>query len=367
MEKKIFKAAVLRSTDVDPEPRTEQAINSLKKMGFDVTLLNWQRSDKPLYGLRKEFKRVSFVKPATYGNGIGNFVGQATWQFWVAKKLLSNNYDLVYACDADTALIAVLLKKLKNYKLIYDQFDPISSRYRNKILRFWGNQIESLLFRTCHLSVVPSELRMVSGLNNQVIVSNNFNKTLRKPKERGSDSLKIAYFGILQPDRGLIELLKCLETDLKIELTIAGFGIISRDLENVKSSKFRFLGKLDYEKGLELIADSDISYVMYNPKFEHNRKTASGKFLDSIIAGTPCIVAAGTALATFTSEFNLGWSVEYGNVDALYELLDELTSTRELPLANFENNQKLFLDKLQLSNEENSLITSIQGILKGEI
>jgi glycosyltransferase involved in cell wall biosynthesis len=359
-----MRAAVIRSTDVDPEPRTEQAIKSLVSLGFEVTLLNWQRSNKKVDMSDESFNRISFTMPAKYGDGIRNLVGQSIWQLWIAKNILTGRYNFVYACDADTALMSVVLQKIKNFKLIYDQFDPISSRFHNQLFNFLGNQIEKVLFRMCHLSVVASKSRRLSGIDNQIVVSNSFNNNLKPLKRKNSDNLNVAYFGVLQPDRGLFELLKCLERDSRVKLTIAGFGNLSDEIKSIGTQQLSYLGKLEYEEGIEIIATSDVSYVMYNPTFVHNRNAASGKFLDSVIAGTPCVVADGTILADYTREFNLGWVVEYGNVDALGQLFGILLTSRDFLLDNYEFNRKRFLKSLGFSNQEKLLTTAINDLLK---
>lgn len=359
-----MRAAVIRSTDVDPEPRTEQAIKSLESLGFEVTLLNWQRSDKKADMSHESFNRISFTMPANYGAGIRNFAGQSIWQLWIAKNILTGSYNLVYACDADTALMSVILKRIKNFKLIYDQFDPISSRFHNQLFNFVGNQIEKVIFRMCHLSVVASKSRHLSGIDNQIVVSNSFNTNLRPLKRRNSDKLNIAYFGVLQSDRGLIELLKCLEHDSRITLTLAGFGNLSEKFKLIKTEQLRYLGKLDYQAGVQIIAESDVSYVMYDPAFEHNRNSASGKFFDSVIAGTPCIVSEGTILADYSRDFNLGWAVEYGNVEELLKLLNCLANMGDQLLNNFEASRETFLTSLDHADCDDVLSKNIKAIIK---
>jgi hypothetical protein len=208
MLEKISRAAVIRSTDVAPEPRTEQAIKALESLGFEVTLLNWRRSGEKVEEKRETFKRISFTRSSNYGDGIRNLGGQIIWQIWIARNILAGGYGLVYACDADTALTAAILRKIKSYKLIYDQFDPIYSRFHNKFLILIGSKLEKFLFRMCSLTVVASKSRKIRGLGHQIVVSNNFNKDLRPLKRRNSNKLELAYFGVLQPDRGLLELIK---------------------------------------------------------------------------------------------------------------------------------------------------------------
>jgi glycosyltransferase involved in cell wall biosynthesis len=364
MSEKKSTAAVLRSTDVNPEPRTERAIDSLLELDFEVVLLNWQRSDMKTSRPQENYRRLSFAKPANYGDALKNLHGQMIWQRWIARNILSSNYNVVYACDADTAIIALLLKRFKKYVLIYDQFDPISSRFQNKYLSFLGKRIEKFIMSRSQLSIVASKSRKLPELSNQIVVSNYHNMTLGSISQRTTDSLRVSYFGILQPDRGLMELIDCLEKFAEVKLTVAGFGILSSEFENIESTQLRFLGKLDFKEGLEIIAASDVSYVMYNPNYEHNRNTASGKFFDSIIAGTPCIVAKGTSLANYIKEFNLGWSVEYGNKEDLIKLLKSLINSKGFLLDDFEANRQRFLEKIEYTDEFDFLTKSIEEAIK---
>ncbi len=69
-------------------------------------------------------------------------------------------------------------------------------------------------------------------------------------------------------------------------------------------------------------------------------------------------------MADSARDFNLGWAVEYGNLKALNQLFEALISGNDYLLDNYEVNRMRFLERQEISNEENLLSASIHAMME---
>jgi glycosyltransferase involved in cell wall biosynthesis len=352
-------ALVLRSNDVDPEPRTQKAIQDLETLGYTVILFKWMRDSSVFLQSKINKSKTIFYLNAPYGGRFHNLWKQILWQIWLLKNILTTKSDLIYACDADTALIGLLAARIKKLNLIYDQFDPISSRFSNKVLIKISRRVEYFLCSHADLSIVPSQNRVMNGVRNQIISSNfPFEKAYQKSKIK-TGLLKISYFGVLQADRGINTLVEAFLSLDKVELTIAGYGPLGDSISKIQSTQFTFAGKVNHPRGLKILSESDVSCVFYDPEKEHNRLNASSKFIESLVSGTPCITNDGTSLAEIIHDFELGWVVPYGDTRKLTELLSTLSSMDGYLIKNFEDNRARYFQKIDVFAERAALLSKL--------
>jgi len=356
----VLTAVLLRSTEVNPEPRTERAIKVLTEAGYQVTLLNWERTRQYSKERVSSTHHKSLHLKAPYGAGSKNIARQFIWQIWLFKNLISKRYNLVYACDADTGLIALFTQKLKNFILVYDQFDPISSRSSNKYLQLIGEFIETLVIKHVDFSIFATESRFKPSPKSYIVVSNNRVNALKPATRKERDKLKICYFGVLQPDRGLLELIEAVEQVKNVQLSIAGFGPLENQIAERVSRKVSFMGRLTQEEGMALLAESDVSCAMYDPKKSNNRNTASSKFFDSVVAGTPVITSANTEVGHCVIKFGMGWVIPYGDLETLKNLLSTIASKNDELIPGFEILRTTYLEQFNFFNEEKEFTLRIK-------
>ncbi len=361
-----MKALVLRSTEVDPEPRTERVIRDLQEAGFTVELIFWNRTKRKIESQNESFTRVSYNKVAEYGLGWRNLGAQLAWQLWLSRKIFKEPNCLIYACDADTALIAAICRSPKKHTLIYDQFDQISSRFRSRFFQKVSNVIDMYISNRAELTVVAAVNRIFKTKSTILVVSNNPNLPLQPVKPRNLRKLEISYCGVLQEDRGLLEIIETVNSLSDIRLTLAGFGPLQKAIESKVSQSVNFLGRIEPTEVIKEYVKADVSYVAYDPRKANNSNTASSKIYESAIACTPCIVTEGTSLANIVKQFDIGWVIGYGDVVALRALLQELLNSKGPLIPNFDEKRKKFL-KLHSSDKQHVELVAYLKKLKAEI
>lgn len=354
-----MKALVLRSTEVDPDPRTERAINDLQKAGFCVELLYWNRTKRNIDGKNESFSRKAFTKSTPYGLGLKNLKAQVTWQLWLLGKLLKESNCLVYACDADTALVSAVFHRLRNHILVYDQFDQISSRFTSRLIQKLSDLIDLYISKKAKLIVVAGEDRLFKSKSTTVVVSNNPDLPLSPMKRSTQSVLEISYCGVLQGDRGLFEIIDAVNSVEGVRLSIAGFGPLQEEIESRQSNSVKFLGRLSSSEVIKEFERVDISYAAYDPNKKNNRYAASSKLYESAIACTPCIVSDGTNLANIVRQFGVGWSVAYGDRDELKALLKKLVDSEKPLILNFDGKRRQLLKSHSPTHQHLELVKSL--------
>jgi glycosyltransferase involved in cell wall biosynthesis len=360
-----MKAFVLRSTEVDPDPRAERVIHDLQKAGFCVELLFWNRTKRKINKNNESFSRVAYNKVAPYGLGWKNLKAQITWQFWLFRKIMSQPDCLIYACDADTALISAVFHRVRNHILVYDQFDQISSRFHSRLVQKLSDLTDLYISTRAELTVVAGEDRKFKTKSMLLVVSNNPDLPLSPTKLKTPGELKIAYCGVLQDDRGLLELIDAINSVDNVRLTIAGFGPLQEAIESRISSSVKFLGRLSPSEVIKEYERADVSYVVYDPTKANNRKAASSKLYESAISCTPCIVSEGTNLANVAKQFDVGWSVTYGDREELRVLFQKLMNSDKSLISNFDQKRREFLKSNGSANQHSSLVKHLTKLKAG--
>jgi len=140
--------------------------------------------------------------------------------------------------------------------------------------------------------------------------------------------LRIAYVGLLQVERGILEVLKILEKHRDWELDLAGFGgdearilEIAKRLPNV-----RFHSRVPYERALELAANAHVLFATYDPAIPNHRYSSANKLFEAMALGKPIVVARGTGMDRLVHQEKIGFVVTYGKLDELEKAFLEVAS-----------------------------------------
>ncbi len=150
--------------------------------------------------------------------------------------------------------------------------------------------------------------------------------------EGGRHPLRLAYVGLLQVERGLIELLDVLARHPEWTLDLAGFGgdealLLHRamQLPNV-----HWHGRVPYDQALRLSAAADVLFATYDPTIPNHRYASPNKVFEAMMLGRPIIVARATNMDLLIDKHAAGLVVPYGDTNALETALLQLESQPEL-------------------------------------
>ena len=348
------RVVILRSNPIAPDPRVEKIAFTLSK-SYEVKVVGWDRTGTMAAKTTNPYFTLElFSNVSPFGSGIKNIFHLLSWQTFLIRWLVCNgrSYQVVYACDFDTILPALLGKFLFGYKVIYDIFDFYADHIRNTPL--WIKRVIRWLdykaVRSADAVVLVTEAQLsqlgtVKPLRLVIIYNTPMDTSASViPPHNSVIHLRIAYIGILQVERGLLEMFEVMRHQPSWHLDLAGFGgdesvIITQalDLPNVS-----WYGRIPYEKTLELSRSADVLFSTCNPVVPNYQHASANKIFEAMMLAKPVIVARGTNMDLMVEKYNCGLVVTYGDVDELESALERLVNDAELRSKLGQNGRKAY-------------------------
>ena len=375
-----MRVVITRSNPIAPDPRVEKAAAALTEAGYRVFLLGWDRS--AALPRREEIAGADCIRlpiQAQFGHGLGNFWPLLRWQwglfFWLTRN--RREYEIIHACDFDTVLPALICKTLFGNHIIYDIFDFYADHLRAtpgwvkaliRALDLWA-------IRRVDALIVTDESRWAQvgdrlPENRAVILNTPVNGYLfcrdgdqegsgvdlprRDHTDRGAITgiffhsarlansavqntrceftLRLVFVGLLQIERGLLDVLALLATHSDWHLDLAGFGGDEGQILEMAESlpNLTWHGRIPYERALALTAAADVVLALYDPVIENHRYASPNKLYEAMMLGKPVIVAADTNIDRIVREESCGLVIAYGHQKELAKALERLQVDRSL-------------------------------------
>ena len=368
--------AMFRSNPVTPDPRVEKTAFAASQLG-SVNVVGWDRignSTSPQN--RTDFILELFSFPASFGSGIRNFSRLLRWQWFLVKWVLKNGrgISIFHAFDFDTIFPALLGKLLYKTRVVYDICDFYADHVRNtpdwilSVILF----LDRLAVRSADAVILVDDVR-VDQLGNikprRLEFIYNTPRDVQVESDRAHEGFTIAYIGLLQVERGLLELIDVLDLHPNWHLDLAGFGgdenIIVSAAEKVPGVTWH--GRVDYEKAIRLSQDADVLIATYDPQIPNHRFSSPNKVFEAMMLSKPVIVAEGTHIDEIINTWQCGLAVPYGNLGALDLALGKLSQDTSLRLELGKNARKAYDEKYSWNIMEHRLIDVYTSLMPEEL
>jgi glycosyltransferase involved in cell wall biosynthesis len=362
-------------------PRTAKA---LKKAGYDVEILNWDRgvNSDVVQKATAEFADEGITVHSIwcgntpYGKGIYTVFKKILFVLKVIFFMLKygKNYKVVHAIDFDVAFPIFLARMIRpdlKFKLIYDIADFVET-FHSPFPKFIREIVKCISHEIMKISsniILPDENRLANipeQYHRKVIIVNNSIPTVHINNQFTAINLdetkiNILYYGALSRDRGIDFLLE-LDKMKNIAVWIAGKGELEekvRECAKLKSH-LNFLGYLEFEKMIAIASIMDLIYIVYDPSFQHNQLASPNKLYEAMFLGKPCIVAKGTSIDVLVKKYDIGYVIDY-NMESLFQLLSSLKKENLLSLGK---NAKNIYPKYSWEEAENNLLNLYDQLVR---
>lgn len=343
-----------RSNPIDPDPRVEKEAQALRDAGHQVQAVAWDRSGQLPTAENKNGLQVQRLAiRAAFGHGMGNLPALLKWQigllFWLIRQ--HKTYDILHACDFDTIIPAMIYKIMYRKPVVYDIFDFYADHLRAtpEIIKLLIRKIDLYLISQANATILVDESRakQIEGAKpRRLVYIYNAPEEIKISRYRDEKKagLRIAYIGLLQIERGLLELIDVLKKRPEWHLDLAGFGgdeekILARVAE---MSNVTWHGRIPYDKTLAISAQADVLIATYNPSIPNHRYSSPNKLFEAMMLARPIVVAQETNMDRIVQEHRCGMIIPYGNIVALEEALLQLEIQPNLGQYLGENGRKAY-------------------------
>lgn len=319
----------VRSNAVNPDSRVEKEVLSLKKKGYNIKILAWDREQN--YNLKSEILNLQNMEIPIYRKGIKaafgvgfkkNIFPLLKFQLYIFYFFVKNRkyIDIVHACDFDTAFVSFIFAKIFKKKIIYDIFDfYVDSFSIPKFLKKLILHLDKYIISNSNVVILCTEKRkeqIVGSFPKKIEIIHNtpYDQEQKKECFEFSEKVKIVYVGILvKKDRLIEELINIVKENPNYELHIGGFGILEKEIVEI-SKKYKniiFYGKIPYWKTLELENKCDIMTAIYDPTIRNHYYAAPNKFYEALMLGKPLIMVKNTGMADIVEKNNIGEIIDF--------------------------------------------------------
>lgn len=349
-----FQSVLIRSTPGGFEPRFRRAKGFLFEHSSRVWPIVWSRTVNDSIFLDADSTNT-FKVYADYGRGRKNLVSHLKFFLFVLRRLKAINPKIIYACDLDALLPSLTWRMNKQVLVIFDQFDPFSSRIKNQILADLVGKIEQYIAMKSDIRITANIRRIPEFARDNWFELKNIFKIDSKPIaiERSRPPFILFYGGILAADRGLLACAAAISEEPDWELQIYGQG---PKLELLSNGAFRnvFVHEpIPHEELMQVARNSDLYLAMYDPSHINNQFTASNKLFEAAQLGIPLLSSKGTDIGQTISKLDLGWSVDYDNIKQIRFVLDQVRNNSESRRKDFSSKlREYFNSQIELRRNE---------------
>ena len=346
-------SVVIRSTSGVFEPRFMSIIKLLSEISADVTAIRWSRTVRESDILEPHDPWV-FKAQANYGGGFRNYYSHLKFMYFTFASLKRIKPNVVYACDLDTLIPALVWGQKKSSLLIFDQFDPLSAKSGNPILSGLLDRLELALSKKAHFRVTPNLNRISADYANDWFeIKNLFELENPKPVDQPSSKyLQLFYGGVLSKDRGLIALSSAVVAMSRWQFQVFGQGPEFIELKTTNHPRIMTWGLIDHKLLMQNAQKAHIYAALYDPKFKHNQKTASNKLFEAAQLGVPLLASKNTYLGEIVERFGLGWTVHYDDVKEIIGLLTKFENLESEELLQIKRNLQEYFEHQLISKKE---------------
>lgn len=385
-----MRVLICRSNPIAPDPRVEKIGVALARGGYSVTMLGWDRSaEMPERTVEvRQGKEITIYRlgiKAPFGHGLANLPNLVRWQLglfgWLRRH--RGEFDLVHACDFDTILPALACKWLWGKKVIYDIFDFYADHLRatpaviKRLIR--AVDLRAIGWADGLILADDSRWEQIAGARprHSAVIYNSPSvpehwelvEAERQSEAAGQDGvrLRVAYIGLLQVERGLVEMVEVLGRHPEWRLDLAGFGgdegLIRSKCEGMANCRWH--GRVAYERALQLSEAADVLFATYDPAIPNHRYSSPNKVFEAMLLGKPILVARDTHMDRIIQEADCGMVLEYGNVGELEAALGELERDAELRLRLGQNGRRAYQTTYSWGEMEKRLAKLYGEVLGG--
>ena len=384
-----LRIAYLCDSNFKFDSRPQKEVRSLLKNGYEVLVLDWDRTGNGRIGKELcSFHGIDVVLNHIAVRGVNGGTLQnmafvmiryeAELIRWLIRK--KGDYDLIYACNLNTAVSACMIARLFGKRMIYDIFDYYvdchSYTGKGSPLRGIMERLDRSIINRADAVIICSEKRreQIKKASPRLLAIIH-NSPENRQYETGAykelyhfsrDKVKIAYIGYLEPGRPIKLLAQIAARDQRLEFHCAGYGPDAAIIERMaqEHANLYFYGKVCYDEAIFIEENCDIIPALYNPQLKNHQYSAPNKFYEALMLGKPILAIQNTGIDEMVLEYRLGEVCEC-NLLSIQTAIDTLIQKRDGWDEIKRISRRIYQEKFSWDTMEKRLIQLIEKAAAG--
>jgi glycosyltransferase involved in cell wall biosynthesis len=370
---------LIRIGEYDVTPALARFVSVLRAMEHPpvITVMCWGHRQGSNTGSKPpgDVRLIRHQAYATSRASIASVWAISAWCASVFLELLRGRYDLVQPSDVISMVPCIIARPLLRFAFVVDVRDAVRSvskthlSWRAELLGY----VEALGMRMADRVIIVGEDQrkylppLVLSKHREIVVRNLPEKDLGTGAARRavkSDSVRICFSGYLSNIRGSDMLLRAAAACSYLIIDAVG----DPNREDLKdqlrhAEKVVTHGRVSRDRALEIMAESDLVALLYDPRIELNRHASPNKFYEALMLGRPIVTCFGTAMAKAVSEFGCGYLVEYNDVEGLLGVIDAVRRNPQGWMSRSLQSRRLFTKSCQWGPEAEKLRKAYRDML----
>jgi glycosyltransferase involved in cell wall biosynthesis len=350
------KAIITVINDLVNDQKAHKIALSLMDLGYDVTLVGRLLNNSKNISRPYNIKRFKLL----INKG---FWFYALYNIRLFFYYLTQNVDLIWACDMDTLLPAFKISKIKNTELVYDAHEYFSECPelidKPKIKKFWQKLEDKYIPKIKKIVTVSDGIKNIFEKKYVVKVNVIYNypffiekSKIEALKKASNTSKTIIYQGAVNIGRGLENLVKSMHK-IDAQLLIIGDGDIFESINMLIKKeglehKIKMKGKIPFEELLKYTVNADVGVSLEEPIGLNYKLAMPNKLFDYIQARIPVLVSNLPEMKKVVEKYKVGKIIENHQPETIAAKLNELLMNS----ADYEENLEKAARELCWENQK---------------
>jgi len=331
-------ALFIRMGAYDITQAIPRAASTLQEMGYNITILSLDRyREKPDIESINGWKIIWYHSSYKPGHKLSFLWMWIRWWVWVIRKICSGQYSLIQALNLESVVPCVLAKPFRRFKLIFDVRDP------------WG--MTNLNSRSFMMRTFKGMERWAAARVDGIVLSqgildrtaNYFGKKvcLRVPNVQvlnvpgrdiagqycppNLDGIRINFSGHISYVRNAQAVIDLASRMPQVKVDVVGEIRDKKLLAALQVlPNITLYEQLPFAQAMDLLRQANLICVMYDTNTELAVVSSANKMFEAMMMSRPYVASEKGYPGIIAERYGLGWTVPYGNSQALIELVSEL-------------------------------------------
>lgn len=346
-------------------------LKSMRQFEKSIEVMDWDR--------KKRFNRKEVINDISYsfvmrGWGYKNnwlILGNIIWMIKVLYYSYSKKPDFFWTSNFQNALPVAIISCFKKTPFVYYIHDHISISYQwPKTLVNVLQKIDNWIIKRAHTVIVPDEKGILPHAKHlahkfQILPNVPFKNNNRPVERHEINDFVIFVLGTIWDSRGLDTLFSATKGLQNCRIIMAG-NIPQNHVKTaiLENPIVDYRGMLSQEETFKLYPQSDCVFTFYDPILLINRIASPTKLYEAMMMGKPVIMNDEVLISKQVSEWDIGFTCRYNDIDGLRNLIEKMIVDRTELLNKGRNAYHLHETKFNWENYEPKFWQILGGVVK---